>query len=725
MTYLLIAILLTVFVGTACHNDETLSEVTGGSIMTRSEENVCSITTFATGQVREFVKSYLTESGTNTVNVLCIEGPIDISDISYIRDSLLNSIVCDSLSLQKAKLIDQEGQETYILWDSCFAQIPEPKVNTGNCVSIYLPNSITSLENYVFFGSAIRGVYNMNHVTNMGMSTFDHCSYLQKVDWPLTLTSIPDYTFRGCSDLSFDIPSHITYIGEGAFYECKMCEDLVLPNHLTYLGDASFAYTGIKRISSWPSTLIHMPNQCFAYCRDLTDVFIPETVMLGNSAFYECSSLENVDVACENSIDASMFGGCSLLKNLKLRKCYDIGSYVFKGYKNIEKLEIGTCQSIGVRTFQYCTSLKKVEIDTVQSVGNWAFEFCDSLVTVNFKGLVKSIGESAISFCPSVKEIILPEGLTDIGIWAFHDCPLLEELTIPSTVINVEREFVGGCYNLTAVIWKSQTALPKLRESEYINMLIYIPDGVEYDSFNKNIIRDGIADQIKLYADGGDFRCPQEFVASEILYQVDFSSSPWNEVYTGQTPAARWRGLVLPFDVQTISSENQGRLAPFYAEVEDSKPFWLRELAADGYINATSIQANKPYIYAMPNNPAYNPIYNINDVVTFSSKNVTIPVTPTVLPSSEIGPNNYRLTSNYQTLEQNNYTFCLNDNTYDDYKNNAWPAGSIFSVNRAGKPFEAIILKTNLTRYGQISLGIRSSRAGTKMLEEIPQPDDM
>jgi len=56
---------------------------------------------------------------------------------------------------------------------------------------------------------------------------------------------------------------------------------------------------------------------------------------------------------------------------------------------------------------------------------------------------------------------------------------------------------------------------------------------------------------------------------------------------------------VLTFDVQTITHETKGTIAPF-GNTASNRHFWLRELGGNGLQNATSIKANTPYIISMP-----------------------------------------------------------------------------------------------------------------------------
>ena len=92
-----------------------------------------------------------------------------------------------------------------------------------------------------------------------------------------------------------------------------------------------------------------------------------------------------------------------------------------------------------------------------------------------------------------------------------------------------------------------------------------------------------------------------------------------------------WETIALPFDVQRIVHSTRGEIVPFagYGSASNRKPFWLGNMSASGFKRASSIQANEPYIIAMPNNSKYNNDYNLAGDVTFSADNVQVAKTPT------------------------------------------------------------------------------------------------
>ena len=73
----------------------------------------------------------------------------------------------------------------------------------AGCKSTIIPNSVTSIGNYAFYGcSSLTSVEIPNSVTSIGNNAFYGCSSLTSVESPNSVTSIGHYAFYGCSSLN-------------------------------------------------------------------------------------------------------------------------------------------------------------------------------------------------------------------------------------------------------------------------------------------------------------------------------------------------------------------------------------------------------------------------------------------------------------------------------------------------------------------------------------------
>ena len=122
--------------------------------------------------------------------------------------------------------------------------------------SITIPNSVTNIEDYAFYG----------------------CTGLTSVTIGNSVTSIGKEAFYGCSGLtSVTIGNSVTSIGDGAFVACRSLTSITIPNSVTNIEDYAFyGCTGLTSIESLAE--------------------VPPT--LGTSAFYNVSTKIPVYVAC-------------------------------------------------------------------------------------------------------------------------------------------------------------------------------------------------------------------------------------------------------------------------------------------------------------------------------------------------------------------------------------------------------------------------------------------
>ena len=196
-----------------------------------------------------------------------------------------------------------------------------------------------------------------------------------------------------------------------------------------------------------------------------------------------------------------------------------------------------------------------------------------------------------------------------------------------------------------------------------------------------NVIVEGVAKSIVL-ADAkqgnNNFYCPQAFTAEKVTYTRNFQQQTQVGVSRG------WESIALPFNVQTISHESQGVIAPF-GNTASGKHFWLRRLGDNGLMQATKMEANVPYIISMPNNnEAYNAEYNLSGKVTFTAQDVTVPVTaPVTLARAD---STIKMVPAFQSIGRSSDVWAINvGETRGQYFE-----GSVFERDyREVRPFEA------------------------------------
>ncbi len=343
----------------------------------------------------------------------------------------------------------------------------------------------------------------------------------------------------------------------------------------------------------------------------------------------------------------------------------------------------------------------------MEKIGSYAFR--DSGINaIQLPQNLKVIEYWAFNGCTQLKSITLPPHLEKIGERAFESTSI-SNIEIPVTVTEIE-ERAFRCYNssegsyksyLNTVVWNPSWEVPYnvFSAATYL----YIPeDGSVASDAEYNftyIFRGGVTDQMEIKTNGNQFSIPKELKAKKVYYYKNFNTE------SGYNSPAGWKTIVLPFDVDQFtytrySTEPDATgtpLAPFgntLLETDDTAlPFWLYELTPTGYVSATSIQANKPYLICMPNNRAYPEANNITGNVRFSAENgagVLLPPTEDALQSSEGA--NYSLVPTYATVEKSEQVYSLNETSSYFDGNKDYPAGSVFIRNYADvAPFQAYV----------------------------------
>ena len=143
--------------------------------------------------------------------------------------------------------------------------------------------NISGLGNLMRFGASNKRLYINNELAT-------------SIILPDSVTSIGDYAFYGCTELtSITIPDSVTSIGYMAFIGCTGLTSITIPDSVTRIGDYVFyGCTGLTSIIISDS-VTSIGNSAFNGCSGLTSIIIPDSVTrIGYSAFYNCSGLTSI-----------------------------------------------------------------------------------------------------------------------------------------------------------------------------------------------------------------------------------------------------------------------------------------------------------------------------------------------------------------------------------------------------------------------------------------------
>lgn len=564
---------------------------------------------------------------------------------------------------------------------------------------IILPNTLKGIDSYAFANSPANVIKMYEGIKWIGRYAFRECNNLTELVFPQSVEIFEDATCEYCDNLEKVVfPDNMKNIPVGFFLSCKKLKYVQFSANLEIISERAFADCDLLEEINLPATLVSLGYAAFQDCDLLNNVVIPQSVTeLPPSCFADCGSLNTITLHDQITAIADHVFTKTALESFAIPPL-------------VKRAEEGT--------FGYCP-LKEIDLGNVEFLGHRVFIGCSTLKSITLPATLKELDTEAFNET-GITELVIPEGVEKIGHQLLIGCHSLTSVTIPSTVTNAGDNLFADCENLNVVYWNTAAALNHSGRKYNPNCLIYLATGntpvTVGEQNTDNIIINGYADRITISSDKGGFFVPQAFTAGKVSYTRTFDFP----TYPGK--AAGWESISLPFTVQAITHEDGRTLSPFNSEVADAKPFWLRRLTGNGFENVTTIEANVPYIIAMPNNEQYAPEYNIKGKVTFSASDVDFPITTPELLVKDEGPE-YIFCSNFNCLPMNSIYYVLNEDTNNRY------AGSVFARNlRDAVPFEGYVTNKVGAASSRSFFELFGNQPKTRsfhMLDSKPSIDDM
>ena len=349
--------------------------------------------------------------------------------------------------------------------------------------SVIFPESLISIEQYVFSKTVLEAIFIPKNVKNIGEFAFNTIPTLKNItfDENINITEISRGLFSGTGIISFTVPRYVSKI-DNPFEGTKSLTEFKVQE-----GNENFIVYEKVLYNKNTYELIKCPG-------NLTGILKlhPECKKIG---FVSCDNSQITTIEFSSVIEI-------------------IDSYSFQNSK-IEKLHMpNTITTIGVQAF-YKSNLNEITISNqIKTLSEGCFRNT-KIETIVIPNGVTNIGPNCFFGCKSLREVQLPNSITNIGGGVFGDCESinvtfeegsqffisddlflmdneqeeliqylgsLTELSIPSSIKIIKKNSFANQKSITNIDFLSNDTLTEIEDSAFSNcellQIINLPNSV-------------------------------------------------------------------------------------------------------------------------------------------------------------------------------------------------------------------------------------------------------
>lgn len=241
-----------------------------------------------TGVKEVYLPSTLETVSTNNVFAECSKLETITSKATFIAENMFyNATALKTVTLEETVTIGTKAFQC------------DSATTTGAAV-VFLPETLTTINNYAFKQSPVKTVYLPSSLTTIGTDVFYACRSLENINCKSEILGVN--MFKDCTSLkSVDLSSVVT-VGNNAFYitsnsVASQLESVTFSDKLETIGDYAFIRNNIKTLEI-PSSLTTVGTGVFMENKSLTTVVFLGTKM-GASMFQKCSILSKLVITTD------------------------------------------------------------------------------------------------------------------------------------------------------------------------------------------------------------------------------------------------------------------------------------------------------------------------------------------------------------------------------------------------------------------------------------------
>jgi hypothetical protein len=315
--------------------------------------------------------------------------------------------------------------------------------------TLTLGNSLTNIRSGAFYSCSALGTLNIpDSVTNIGFGAFESCTSLTNLTLGSQVAGIGVSAFQSCTKLpGVTLPDKTTFIGNLAFCECSKLTNAMVGSNITFITENAFQWCyhlttinvsainknicsvsgvvfdklranllqcpeGLAGSYTVPNSVTNIQVNAFQYCVSLTNITIPNGVVIIGDGSFQMTSLSSVMIpASVTYIGTIAFNSCSKLTNISV----DPNNPLYSSRNGVlfDKSQSTLLQYPGGLAGSYTIP------DGVTNIGDSSFANCNYLTTLTVPGSVVSIDTTGVYNCPSLTAVYFEGNTPSLGSLAF------------------------------------------------------------------------------------------------------------------------------------------------------------------------------------------------------------------------------------------------------------------------------------------------------------------
>lgn len=293
-----------------------------------------------------------------------------------------------------------------------------------NCLTVYLPDSISIIGSKTFAASSVEYVksYSNSKIKEIIAQPIAGEIETGSIDVPVPETPKIDTGNAGISqekpELSDTLPISLKTIEDNAFKDSNI-KSITIVSKMDKIGKYAFANTPnfLDFTLAVGASVDNIDDYAFS-CTQIHSITINGTInRLGNYAIEKTANISDFTVSDTGSISTigdHAFYNSGIHYIVLKGSVTNIGSYAFASCGNILQVEVSsnTNYTLGEYAFN-CAQIHNVYLsEGLTAIEKGTFEKCGNLEKVQLSQSLKTIGEDAFKNVPNLKEINIPADTT-------------------------------------------------------------------------------------------------------------------------------------------------------------------------------------------------------------------------------------------------------------------------------------------------------------------------